>query len=120
MNKKRLYKYLVTELIKNQIKGNGQIDMYFASMDNVVSLSTMTEAVDAALKTVYKNEENQTQIKIYVQQPSHQMLLQVIDYMLWTVFRLYEHKERRYFDYMNDKIAEVKELFMEVENGQKK
>lgn len=120
MNKKRLYKYLVTELIKNQIKGDGQIDMYFASMQGIVSPTSMGEAVDSALKSVYKDDENQSDINIYVQQPSHQILLQAIDYMLWTVFRLYEKEDSRYFEFMKDKIVEVKELFMENENGQKK
>lgn len=119
MNKKRLYKYLVSELIKNQIKESNQIDMYFSCMDNVVSLSTMTEAVDSALKSVYKDNETQAQIHIYVQQPSQQALLQVIDYLLWTVYRLYEHNEARYFDYMKDKIINITELFMEGDKGKK-
>lgn len=111
MNKKRLYKYLVTELIKEQIKIQDHVEMYFASMTGIVSPGTMQEAIDSALKAIYKENEVQAEINIYVQQPSHTPLLQVVDYMLWTIFRFYEKGETRYMDFMKDKIKVVYDVF---------
>lgn len=111
MNKKRIYKYLVTELVKDHIKNQNQIEMYFASMTGIVSPGTMQEAIDSALKAIYKENEAQAKINIYVQQPSHTPLLQVVDYILWTIFRFYEKGETRYMDFMKDKIKIVNDIF---------
>lgn len=46
-----------------------------------------------------------------VQQPSHTPLLQVIDYVLWTIFRFYEKGETRYMDFMKEKIKIVNDIF---------
>lgn len=111
MNKKRLYKYLVTELVKDHIKNQSQIEMYFASMTEIVSPGTMQEAIDSAQKSICKENESCSKISIYVQQPSHTPLLQVIDYVLWTIFRFYEKGETRYMDFMKEKIKIVNDIF---------
>ncbi|MCI6442620.1 MAG: DUF3800 domain-containing protein [Treponema sp.] len=119
MNKKRIYKYLVTELVKDHIKNQNQIEMYFASMTGIVSPGTMQEAIDSALKAIYKENETQSKINIYVQQPSHTPLLQVVDYVLWTIFRFYEKGETRYMDFMKDKIKIVNDIFAKELEGKK-
>lgn len=111
MNKKRLYKYLVTEFVKDHIKNQSQIEMYFASMTEIVSPGTMQEAIDSAQKSIFKENESCSKISIYVQQPSHTPLLQVIDYVLWTIFRFYEKGETRYMDFMKEKIKIVNDIF---------
>ena len=68
-------------------------------------------AIDSALKAIYKENEAQAKINIYVQQPSHTPLLQVVDYILWTIFRFYEKGETRYMDFMKDKIKIINDIF---------
>ena len=109
MSDKKLYKFLVSEILKGRIK-QGETDIYFSEMGNIISVRNMTEALDmAAVKGKEICSENE--IRIFVQQPSEQPLLQAIDYILWTVFRAYEKGEFRYFDFMKDKIKLVHDVF---------
>ena len=50
-------------------------------------------------------------IRIFVQQPTHIPLLQAIDYVLWTVYRVYDNDDFRYFDYLREKIKLVHDIF---------
>ena len=113
MNEKRIYKFLVGELLKNRVHLYKNIDIYFSEMKNVTTLQNMTDAVkDATEKFQYKwGKENHNNIRIFVQQSTQIPLLQVIDYVLWTVFRAYERGEFRYFDVLRDKIKLVHDIF---------
>lgn len=54
---------------------------------------------------------------LFLQQPSQIPLLQVVDYMLWTVFRVYEKDEFRFFDYMKEKINFIYDIFDGTQKG---
>lgn len=118
MNEKRIYKYLVGELLKNRVHLYKDIDIYFSEMKNVTTLQNMTDAVkDATEKFQYKwGKENHNNIRIFVQQSTQIPLLQAIDYVLWTVYRVYERGEFRYFDVLRDKIKLVYDIFDEEGN----
>ena len=75
-----------------------------------ISASIILQA-QSQLKAIYKENEAQAKINIYVQQPSHTPLLQAVDYILWTIFRFYEKGETRYMDFMKDKIKIVNDIF---------
>lgn len=113
MNEKRLYKFLVGELLKNRVHLYKSIDIYFSEMGNVTTLQNMTDALkEATEKFQYKwGKENHNNIRIFVQQPTHIPLLQAIDYVLWTVYRVYENDDFRYFDYLREKIKLVHDIF---------
>ena len=68
----------------------------------------LKEAVEKSQKRIGTENEN---LHIYLQQPSHLPLLQVIDYILWAVYRVYEKNEFRYFDFIKDKIKYVYDIF---------
>ncbi|MBR1536813.1 MAG: DUF3800 domain-containing protein [Treponema sp.] len=113
MSDKKLYKFLVAELLKNRVHLYRNIDIYFSEMGNTVSIQNMTDAIkEAAEKFQYKwGKENKNNIRVFLQQPSHLPLLQVADYILWTVYQVYEHGEFRYFDFIKDKIKLVHDIF---------
>ena len=73
----------------------------------------MKEAIDKAIdRFQYKwGKENNNNIRIFVQQPSHLPLLQVTDYILWAVYRVFEKNEFRYFDFIKEKIKLVHDVF---------
>ena len=55
MNEKRLYKFLVGELLKNRVHLYKSIDIYFSEMGNVTTLQNMTDALkEATEKFQYK------------------------------------------------------------------
>lgn len=113
MSDKKLYKFLVSELLKNRVHLYKNIDIYFSEMGNTLSVKNMTEAIkEAADKFQYKwGKENKNNIRVFLQQPSHIPLLQVADYILWAVFQVYEHGEFRYFNFLREKIKLVHDIF---------
>lgn len=113
MSDKKLYKFLVAELLKNRLHLYNEIDIYFSEMSNIVSVSNMTEALNDAIAKFQQKwgKENNGNIRIFLQQPSHLPLLQVIDYVLWTVFRVYEKNDFRYFNFIREKIKLVHDIF---------
>ena len=48
MSDKKLYKFLVAELLKNRIHLYKNIDIYFSKMGNTISVQNMTEAIQDA------------------------------------------------------------------------
>lgn len=49
MSDKKLYKFLVAELLKKRLHLYNEIDIYFSEMGNVVSVNNMTEALNDAI-----------------------------------------------------------------------
>lgn len=113
MSERKLYKFLVAELLKNRIHLYKNIDIYFSGMGNIVSETNMKEAIKkSAEKFQYKwGKENKNNIRIFVQQSSHLPLLQVTDYILWAVYRVYEMNDFRYYDFIKEKIKLIHDIF---------
>ncbi|MCQ2226077.1 MAG: DUF3800 domain-containing protein [Paludibacteraceae bacterium] len=108
-----IYKYLVSQLLKDRLHLYSEIDCYFSSMGNIVRQDTMQEAINGAIalfKTKW-NKENDSTIRVFIQQNSEMPLLQAADYVLWTVQRAYERGDFRYYNFMKDKISLVHDVF---------
>ncbi len=108
-----VYKYLVSQLLKNRLHLYSEIDCYFSSMGNVVRQDTMQEAISSAIDLFKKQweKENESTIRIFIQQNSEMPLLQAADYVLWTIQRAYEKGDFRYYNFMKDKISLVQDIF---------
>lgn len=113
MSVKKLYKFLVAELLKNRVHLYNKIDIHFSEMGNIISVNNMSEALKEAISKFQKKwgQENKNEIRIFVHQASQNPLLQAIDYMLWSVYRAYESKEFRYYDFIKEKIKLVHDVF---------
>lgn len=110
---KKIYKHLVSKLMENRLHQFKEIDLYFSSMGNVVRQDTMEEAINSAVER-FKEKwgyENQSTIRIIIQQNSEELLLQAADYLLWTIQRAYERGEFRYYNFIKEKIALVYDIF---------
>lgn len=110
---KKLYAFLVSKLFENRLHKYKNIDIYFASMGNVVRERSMRQALDEAI-TLFKHKwghDNQNNIRIFIQRSSQVPMLQVVDYTLWTVHRAYEKNDYRFYNFMKDKISLVQDIF---------
>jgi hypothetical protein len=109
----RLYHFLVSKLFENRLHLYRRIDMYFASMGNTVREKIMSDAIDQAIETFKKKwgKENSNEIRLFIQQSSQLPLLQVVDYVLWTINRIYERGDFRYYRFLKDKISLVQDIF---------
>lgn len=108
-----IYKYLVSQLLKDRLHLYTEIDCYFSSMGNVVRQDSMQEAISNAIdlfKTQW-NKENESTIRVFIQQNSEMPLLQAADYVLWTIQRAYEKRDFRYYNFIKDKISLVQDIF---------
>lgn len=109
----KIYSYLVTKLFENRLHKYQNIDIYFSTMCNVVRERTMRSAIDDAIELFKKKwgHENTNTIRILIQKSSMLPMLQVVDYMLWTVHRVYEKSDYRFYNYMKDKISLEQDVF---------
>ena len=90
-----------------------EIDCYFSSMGSVVRQDTMQDAIDNAINTFTKKwtKENNNKIRVLIQKNSEEPLLWAVDYVLWTIQRVYEKGEYRYYNFLKDKIKLVHDIF---------
>jgi hypothetical protein len=109
----KLYEYLVAKLFENRLHKYKQIDIYFAAMGNTVREHTMQRALEEATARFKAKwgAECETKLRIFVQQPKHEPMLQVVDYALWTVNRVFERGDDRYYRFLREKIALVQDIF---------
>ncbi|MGA2545659.1 MAG: DUF3800 domain-containing protein [Rectinemataceae bacterium] len=109
----KLYEYLIVKLFENRLHKYKSIDIYFASMGNTVREHTMGRAIQASMDTFRKKwgRENENSIRVFVQEASQHPMLQVIDYTLWTVNRIYERGDFRYYNYLLERISLVQDIF---------
>ncbi|GAB1483329.1 hypothetical protein MASR2M78_21450 [Treponema sp.] len=111
--KERVFKLLKRTDFKTFIIVARKIDIYFAAMGNTVREHTMRKAIDEVIETFRQkwDTEHHNSIRIFVQQSSQIPMLQVVDYMLWAVNRVYEKGDYRHYRFTKDKIALVQDIF---------
>lgn len=109
----KLYEFLVTKLFENRLHKYKNIDIYFATMGSVVRERTMRHALDEAIKLFKQKwgQDNHSTIRIIIERSSNVPMLQVVDYMLWTVHRAYEKNDYRFYNFMKEKISLIQDIF---------
>lgn len=109
----KLYHFLVSKLFENRLHLYKKIDIYFASMGNIVREKNMKSAISQAIGAFNKKwgSTNNNEIRIFIQQSSQLPMLQVVDYLLWTINRVYERGDFRYYRFMKEKISLVQDIF---------
>jgi hypothetical protein len=109
----KLYAYLVSKLFENRLHIYKDVDIYFAAMGNVVREHTMRGAIDEAVETFKRkwDAKAENRIRVFVQQSSQLPMLQVVDYMLWAVNRVYERDDWRYFRFIGEKFSLIQDIF---------
>jgi hypothetical protein len=110
---KSMYGYLVSKLFENRLHLHSNIDMYFSKMGNIVREQNMRSALNSA-KDLFKNKwgiEHSNEMRIFIQEPSQIAALQVVDYMLWAVYRAYTKGEMRYFEFVREKYSLIVDIF---------
>ncbi len=107
------YDDLISKLFENQLHKSKENIIYFSKRSNRPRQTHIEHAIQSAIN-VFENKwktKINTQVTIYPQRPEGEPCLQVVDYILWAVQRLFNRKEDRYFKYVKNKISFVLDLY---------
>ena len=109
----RLYRDLVSRLLKNRLHLNKEIDCYFSSMQNVIWRESMEETIAQAKDRFHRQWglDHENSIRVIIQKSSELYALQAVDYMLWAVYRAFEHGDFRYLEYVKEKVELIVDIF---------
>jgi len=97
-----VYDAMVKTLLKRSLHKSDENLIYFARRGKSTREAALREAIDRAKRNFTRDTgiESRSQTKIMSATPSQQPGLQVIDYFLWAIQRMYERGEDRYFNYL--------------------
>lgn len=109
----KLYEYLVANLFENRLHKYRKVDIFFAPMGNIVREHTMRRAIEEARNRFWAKwgKGKEGEVRIFVQNPSLAPMLQVADYALWAVNRVFEKGDFRYYRFLLEKISLVQDIF---------
>ena len=108
------YADLLSHLLKNKLKLGQKIVLNIAGRGESTRNSNLQlalkKATDRFLKT-RDESEIASQVVFNVQNHTTEPLLNVADYFCWAVQRVFERGDTRYYDYLQDKISLVVDLY---------
>lgn len=109
----KFYDDLVSKLFENKLHTSSHNEIYFAVRGSRVRQQPLEEAINRAKSTFEKkwNVKINSNIKVQPQTPSGEPCLQVIDYINWTIQRLFEKRQDRYFKYIEEKVKFVVDIY---------
>lgn len=104
------------DLLSHLLKDKGSYEKLVINVAHRSS-STSNRNLEFALEQAHARfakrhtEDYSAEIKFNVQPYDHEPLLAIVDYALWTVQRIFERGETRFYDLIKDKIPLVLDLY---------
>jgi len=108
------YADVLSHLIKNKLRMGDKLVLNIARRANSTSNANLDRALEKAVGRASKKHDEDdfsTQVVFNVQNHRTEPLLNVADYLTWSVQRVFERGETRYYDYLGDRISLVVDLF---------
>jgi hypothetical protein len=108
------YADMLSHLLKRRMKRDRKLVLNVAERGSSTREHVLTEALWLALQRAYDwrgVEAIRTHVVFNVQTPRTEPLLTVSDYVCWSVQRVFEKGETRFYDYLIDKIRVVVDLY---------
>lgn len=107
-----LYDHLVRRLLKTKLHKEDRYVVTFARRGGSDRAEALKSAIRAAQTRFYAEHGLETMAEITVRsgQPEAHGGLQVVDYFLWALQRLYERREERYLSFLSPKISLVHDI----------
>ena len=118
-NKKEteFYADMLSHLLKNKLAAGGDLILNVAERGNSTKNITLSTALVKATDRFLKKNENgavRTKVAFNVQNPRTEPILCIADYLCWAVQRVFERGETRYYDYLQEKISLVVDVYDSV------
>ncbi|MFC1495816.1 DUF3800 domain-containing protein [Candidatus Margulisiibacteriota bacterium] len=107
------YDDLISKLFQNQLHRSSSNVIYFSKRGNRPRQSHLENAIQSAINTFESKWKTKidTQVIIYAQRPEGEACLQVIDYINWSIQRLFLKGEDRFFNFIKNKVSLVIDLY---------
>lgn len=113
-NESEFYADLLSHLLKNKMELGGRLVLNVSQRGKSTRNRNLENAAETARKRFTKTKpgkEAQTDFVFNVQNPTSEPLLNVADYLCWAVQRVFERGETRYYDFIEEKISLVIDLY---------
>ena len=115
-NKKdnEFYADLLSHLLKNKFKLWDRLVLNIAERWSSTRAHTLNMALEKAKERFtkkYPDHKELCNIQFNIQTPLTEPILAIPDYMLWTIQRIFERWETRYYNFIKDKIKLVVDLY---------
>jgi len=109
---KEIYADLTKRIFKNLLPKEGKCDIVFSQRGKTFTTASLTEAIERAKINFFNSHhiEIKGDITPIHGTPSHYIGLQIIDYYLWALKKLYEDSESEFFEIVRDKFKFIIDL----------
>ena len=107
------YADILSHLIKQRVKRPGTLVLNIAQRGSSTREKILNRALEIALERASKKWGSALQARVVfnIQTPRTEPLLNVADYLCWSVQRVFEKGETRYYDYLQQQIRLVVDLY---------
>lgn len=108
----KIYDSCVKRLFKDRLHIATENYITFARRGKSIRNTALLQALNKAVENFEKKSgrEISTMLNVISNYPSNEPCLQIADYALWALQRLYERHEERYFDYIRNKFIRIIDL----------
>ena len=109
--------------MKNRLGEYDRLVLNIAERKRCTALNNLQKGLDKALthsKFRYPSRAKDCKVVFNVQRPTVEPVLNIADYLCWSIQRVFERGETRYYDYIRSKISVIWDLydFAGAMNGQ--
>lgn len=113
-NEAEFYADLLSHLLKNKMSSEGKLVLNIAQRGKTTRNAVLEMAKQKAEARFEANRPGKVilgKIEFNVQNHRTEPLLDVADYLCWTIQRIFERGETRFYDYVRDKFSLVIDLY---------
>ena len=108
------YADVLSHLLKTKLRSGQKLVLNISQKGNSTNNTNLQKALDLAMIRFEKKRpksEIKSQVVFNVQNHRTEPLLNIADYLCWAVQRVFERGEMRYYNYIQDKISLVIDLY---------
>lgn len=113
-NQAEFYADMLSSLLHENIAGYEMLVLNIASRSRCTTNINLEKGLQKALLVEKNNSSkgiNNCEVKFNVQRPTTEPIINIADYFLWAIQRMAEKKEKRYFEYLSNKIDKITYLY---------
>jgi hypothetical protein len=117
-SEKDIYSELTKQIFKNLLHKSEKYDVIFSQRGKTFSSKSLTDALERAKVNFYNTHKIQvtSDVTPISSSPSKYIGLQIVDYYLWALKKLYEDGDISFFDILSDKFK----IIMDIDDTRKK